>query len=214
MPSQSPDSTLRKRSGSLKTSRTPLDLISDHPAIKPIAPSPSDPSNLSASGSKATAIAPPSVASRILHILLKPVYFILFALLHIGHEIAISFFTMKTYIKVFFMPHKYPSSPLLVRVLRDDLSIGLAKKPKHLAVILPAASLSEEEEETWHSRVSELAQWSVTAGIKCLSVMRTDALIPEFLELLQERIDFEMKEFYKEETTVPEVRVRALGPVH
>ncbi|KAF9359540.1 hypothetical protein BGX26_012088 [Mortierella sp. AD094] len=210
MPSQNPDTTLRNRSGSLKTSRTPMDLIADHPDIKPVESS-------SESGSTPKSVNPPapspSVANRVLHILLKPFYFILFALLHIIHELAISLRSMKTYVQVFFMPHKFPTSPGIVRVMRKDLGTDLAKKPKHLAVILPAASISEEEEEEWHSRVSQLAQWSVASGIKCLSIMRTDALNPELLELLQERVDFEMKEFYKEEKIVPVARVRALRPV-
>ncbi|KAG0004573.1 hypothetical protein BGZ79_008824 [Entomortierella chlamydospora] len=208
MPSQDPDTTLRNRSGPPKTLRTPADLAADHPEIEPVVSS----STVSGSTHKGVnSSASPSVASRIFHILLKPFYFILFALLHILHELAVSLRSMKTYVQVFIMAHKFPTSPGVVRVFWKDLGTDLAKKPKHLAVILPAASTSDGEEEEWHSRVSQLAQWSVASGIKCLSVMRTDD--PEFLELLKERIDYELKEFYKEEKVIPEVRVRALRPV-
>ncbi|KAF9092811.1 hypothetical protein BGX27_001722 [Mortierella sp. AM989] len=237
MPSQSSATTLRKRAGSssrdtstqqtdvtssrnankeqLKTSRSPIELISDHPAIMPVAP-PSKSKALGAADSTTTSSSTslsPSVTHRILHILLKPFYFLLFVILHLGHELVISARSMKAYVQVFFLPHIFPTSPGVVRVLRKDLGTDLTKKPQHLAVILPAASLSEEEEEEWHSRVSQLAQWSVASGIKCLSIMRTDSLIPEHFELLQERIDFEMKEFYKEERNVPVARVRTLRPV-
>lgn len=198
MPSQSSATTLRKRAGSpsrdtstqqtdvtssrnankeqLKTSRSPIELISDHPAIMPVAP-PSKSKALGAADSTTTSSSTslsPSVAHRILHILLKPFYFLLFVILHLGHELVISARSMKAYVQVFFLPHIFPTSPGVVRVLRKDLGTDLTKKPQHLAVILPAASLSEEEEEEWHSRVSQLAQWSVASGIKCLSIMRTD----------------------------------------
>jgi hypothetical protein len=81
---------------------------------------------------------------------------------------------MKTMVQVFFLPHLFPVAPELVRILRGDLGTDLKKKPKHLAVILPANSTSDEEEEDWHTKVAQLAQWSVACGIQCLSVMRTD----------------------------------------
>ncbi|KAG0358965.1 hypothetical protein BGZ54_010201, partial [Gamsiella multidivaricata] len=82
---------------------------------------------------------------------------------------------MKTLVQVFFLPHKFPTAPEIVRVLRQDLGEGLEKQPKHLAVILPAdASSSEQEEEEWHAKVAQLVQWSVASGVKCLSIMRTD----------------------------------------
>ncbi|KAG0329264.1 hypothetical protein BGZ99_002813 [Dissophora globulifera] len=126
---------------------------------------------------------------------------------------------MKTLVQVFFLPHIFPTAPELVRVLRKDLGSDLVKKPKHLAVIMPASALvdgelsSEEEEEDWHAKVAQLAQWSVASGVKCLSIMRTEPIPLEIVEMLQERINDSLAEFYKEEKFVPTARVRTLRPV-
>ncbi|KAF9984830.1 hypothetical protein BGZ65_012518 [Modicella reniformis] len=120
---------------------------------------------------------------------------------------------MKTLVQVFFLPHLFPVAPELVRILRADLGTDLVKKPKHVAVILPANSSSETEEEEWHAKVAQLVQWSVASGIKCLSVMRTDPLHPQLVELLQERINDSLADFYKEEKSVPVARVRTLRSV-
>ncbi|KAI7817083.1 Decaprenyl diphosphate synthase-like protein [Gamsiella multidivaricata] len=205
----------------LKSLRTPSDLIAAHPAIKPLsrpATSPfeveDDASTTTTTPTSAAAVFTPSIALRILHVLLKPFYFLLFALLHLGHELLISARTMKTLVQVFFLPHKFPTAPEIVRVLRQDLGEGLEKQPKHLAVILPAdASSSEQEEEEWHAKVAQLVQWSVASGVKCLSIMRTDPLHPQVVDALQERIDDSLVEFYREEGAVPVARVRTLRPV-
>ncbi|KAF9435288.1 hypothetical protein BGZ76_006565 [Entomortierella beljakovae] len=249
MPAQSSESALRNRGGALtketsalqtgassqgngskeklKTSRTPLELLADHPDIKPVTStstsssstttssslSPGSTTILSESGKANSTIASPPFSTRILHILLKPFYFLLFVILHLGHELMISGRTIKTCVEVFFLPHWFPSSPGVVRVLKNDLGTQLEKKPKHLAIILPASHLSEQDEETWHKEVSELAQWSVATGIQCLSIMRTDPLSADLTDLLQERIEYELKEFYKEERSIPVVQVRTLKPV-
>ena len=137
-----------------------------------------------------------SVGGTVLYYLAKPFSFLVFVLIHLSLELMTSARTMKTMVQVFFLPHLFPGAPELVRILRKDLGQGsnnnsdssdngtkvsssspaplLAKLPKHLAVILPANSTSEDEEEEWHATVAQLAQWSVASGIKCLSIMRTD----------------------------------------
>jgi len=200
MPSPSSETALRRRAGS-PTREVPQDsptvvsarntgeknpslrttdqLISDHPEIEPVHGSPSEEqeaatTTTSSSGDGASTTPSPSIGSWILSILLKPFYFLIFAILHLGHELAISVRTMKTLLQVFFLPHLFPVAPQLVRILRGDLGTDLEKKPSHLAVILPANSTSEAEEEEWHANVAQLVQWSVASGIRCLSVMRTD----------------------------------------
>ncbi|KAF9365965.1 hypothetical protein BGX34_007169 [Mortierella sp. NVP85] len=240
MPSPSSETALRRRAGS-PTREVPQDsptvvsarntgeknpslrttdqLIADHPEIEPVHGSPSEKqeaatTTTSPSGDgPSTTTPPPSIGSWILSILLKPFYFLIFAILHLGHELAISARTMKTLLQVFFLPHLFPVAPQLVRILRGDLGTDLEKKPKHLAVILPANSTSEAEEEEWHANVAQLVQWSVASGIRCLSVMRTDPLHPQLVPLLQERINDTLAEFYKEERSVPVARVRTLRPV-
>ncbi|KAF9154707.1 hypothetical protein BG015_000162 [Linnemannia schmuckeri] len=220
----------------LKTSRTAADLIADHPAIKPIIPaSQGTSSSLSTqaghsteeisgtsftrTATTTTATSSPSIASRIIHILLKPFYFLLFALLHLGHELVISTRTMKTLVQVFFLPHLFPVAPELVRIVRKDVGPDLVKKPTHLAVITQKSGITltgevdETEEDEWHARVAQLAQWSSAVGIKTLSIMRNTPLHPEDLEALQDRIDHTMKDFYKEEKRVPIALVRTLRPV-
>ncbi|KAG0242406.1 hypothetical protein BGX31_000328 [Mortierella sp. GBA43] len=236
MPSQDSATGLRKRAGSpTRTTveehkfRTHTELIADHPEIQPQSstssandPSEGEGSSLDATTSGTTttttttspsASLSPSIGSRILSILFKPFYFLIFVILHLGHELAISARTMKTMVQVFFLPHLFPVAPELVRILRGDLGTDLKKKPKHLAVILPANSTSDEEEEDWHTKVAQLAQWSVACGIQCLSVMRTDPLHPLVIEPLQERIDHSLEQFYKEESSVPVALVRTLRPV-
>jgi hypothetical protein len=180
----------------LKTSRTAADLIADHPAIKPVAIPASQGTPLSSSSSSTqaghstgefsgttarttTATTPfSSIASRIIHILLKPFYFLLFALLHLSHELIVSTRTMKTLVQVFFLPHLFPVAPELVRIVRKDVGTELAKKPTHLAVITQKSGITltgevdETEENEWHARVAQLAQWSSAVGIKTLSIMR------------------------------------------
>ncbi|KAG0376961.1 hypothetical protein BGX24_006943 [Mortierella sp. AD032] len=224
----------------LKTSRTAADLIADHPAIKPVT---SSCSSSSTTGTEATSTSSsaegeystetttateargpitassPSIASRILHILLKPFYFLLFALLHLGHELVISTRTMKTLFQVFFLPHLFPVAPELVRIVRKDVGTDLAKTPAHLAVITQKSGLTltgevdETEEDEWHVRVAQLVEWSSAVGIKTLSVMRNSTLHPEDLEALQDRIDYSLKQFYREEKKVPIALVRTLRPV-
>ncbi|KAF9921988.1 hypothetical protein FBU30_007930 [Linnemannia zychae] len=217
-----------------KTSRTAADLIAAHPAIKPInseaslissssSSSPSEgvssDSTIAGAGIRASAtVNSPSLFSRILHILLKPFYFILFALLHLGHELAVSMRTMKTLLQVFFLPHLFPIAPELVRIVRQDVGT-LDKQPSHLAVVTQRSGITlsgevdETEEEEWHVRVSQLALWSSAIGIKTLSIMRNSPLHPEDLEALQDRINHSMKAFYKEEKKVPVALVRTLRPV-
>ncbi|KAF8925004.1 hypothetical protein BGZ58_001230 [Dissophora ornata] len=204
-----------------KTARSPEELIAAHPSIKPLAHAPATESPSSTTTTAGTTFASTkapanSVASRILNILFKPFYFLLFAILHLGHEIMVSARTMKTLVQVFCLPHQFPISPGLTRVLRKDLGEDLVKKPRHLAVIMPvneSGEGSEEEEEAWHEKVAQLAQWSVASGIKCLSIMRTDPLHPQLVELLQERVTDALADFYKEEKSVPVARVRTLRPV-
>lgn len=119
---------------------------------------------------------PPTITSRIINVLFKPLHFLLFALLHIGLELMVSARTMKTLAQVFFLPHLFPVAPELVRILRQDIQLEkMAKLPKHLAVILPAGNASSEsEEDEWAGQVAQLAQWAVASGIECLSIMRTD----------------------------------------
>ncbi|KAF9908315.1 hypothetical protein EC991_009959 [Linnemannia zychae] len=216
----------------LKTSRTAADLIADHPSIKPFATGTTAPTGEEQDSTSTTAsetearegpptipASSPSMASRILHILLKPFYFLLFALLHLGHELAISFRTMKTLLQVFFLPHLFPVAPELARIVRKDIGNDLSKKPTHLAVITQKSGLTltgevdETEEDEWHVRVAQLVEWSSAAGIKTLSVMRNAPLHPEDLEALQDRIDHSLKEFYREEKKVPIALVRTLRPV-
>ncbi|KAF9123406.1 hypothetical protein BGW39_008990 [Mortierella sp. 14UC] len=214
----------------LKTSRTAADLIADHPAIKPVTAGATTSTEEEEQDSTATAASetearggptttPPSIASRILHILFKPFYFLLFALLHLGHELAISFRTMKTLLQVFFLPHLFPVAPELVRIVRKDVGSDLSKKPTHLAVITQKSGLTltgevdETEEDEWHVRVAQLVEWSSAVGIKTLSVMRNAPLHPEDLEALQDRIDYSLKQFYKEEKKVPVALVRTFCPV-
>lgn len=180
--------------------------MADHPDIKPTTNSSSSSSSIA-----------PSSASKLLHLLLKPFYFLLFVLLHLGHELMISARTMKTLCQVFFLPHLFPVAPELVRVLRMDLEDNkkpLAKKPTHLAVALAVAvENGAQGDEDWEAKVVQLAQWSVASGIKTLSIMRNDAIHPEALESLQEHIDYSIKLFYKEEKSVPVVLARTLSPV-
>ncbi|KAH7047744.1 Decaprenyl diphosphate synthase-like protein [Linnemannia elongata] len=217
----------------LKTLRTAADLMADHPAIKPVIPASQETpfsSSTQATGETSgtsftrtttttTTASSPSIASRILHILLKPFYFLLFALLHLGHELVISTRTMKTLLQVFFLPHLFPVAPELVRIVRKDLGEDLVKKPKHLAVITEKSGITltgevdETEEDEWHAKVAQLAQWSSAVGIKTLSIMRNAPLHPEDLEALQDRIDHTMKDFYKEEKRIPIALVRTLRPV-
>ncbi|KAG0341905.1 hypothetical protein BG004_005857, partial [Podila humilis] len=180
----------------LKTTRSPSDLMADHPEI---------------TNSTETTTTTRTTASTISHILLKPFYFILFVLLHLGHELAVSFRTMKTLLAVFFLPHLFPVAPEIVRVLRMDLEEEgganpkpLAKKPRHLAVILPVAKEEGEKgDEEWEAKVALFCQWSVGSGIKTVSIMRQDAIDPEALESLQEYLTHSLKNFYKEEKSVP-----------
>ncbi|KAG0311293.1 hypothetical protein BGZ97_011944 [Linnemannia gamsii] len=126
---------------------------------------------------------------------------------------------MKTLVQVFFLPHLFPVAPELVRIVRKDVGTELAKKPTHLAVITQKSGITltgevdETEENEWHARVAQLAQWSSAVGIKTLSIMRNAPLDPEDLEALQDRIDHTMKDFYKEEKRVPIALVRTLCPV-
>ncbi|KAF9089467.1 hypothetical protein BGX23_006653 [Mortierella sp. AD031] len=217
----------------LKTSRTAADLIADHPAIKPVistqGPSsfptttqsgPSTATDASSTPTRTTATASsPSIGNRILHILLKPFYFLLFALLHLGHELMISIRTMKTLCQVFFLPHVFPVSPELVRIVRADVGQDLVKKPTHLAVITQRAGVTltgevdESEEEEWAARVAQFSQWSVATGIRTLSIMRDFPLHPLAVRSLQERINDSLADFYKEEKNVPVALVRTLRPV-
>ncbi|CAO3563286.1 unnamed protein product [Mortierella alpina] len=157
---------------------------------------------------------PPTLSSRILNILFKPLYFLAFALLHIGLELLVSARTMKTLAQVFFLPHLFPVAPELVRILRQDIQLEkMTKIPKHLAVILPAGDASSEgEEDEWAGQVGQLAQWAVASGIKCLSIMRTDPLHPELVSVLQDRITDSIADFYREEKVVPVALVRTLSP--
>ncbi|KAF9577052.1 hypothetical protein BGW38_007991 [Lunasporangiospora selenospora] len=222
---------------SIPKSRTFQDFMGDHPTLKPRPRTTSltfEGLGSNKSTTAGTATPPSSIAAldssenfflaglwRILHLLLlKPIYFLAYAILIIVHELGVSARTMGTYLKVFFLPHKYPVSPELVRILRDDLDCSLAKKPRHLAVILTAETTfmapegpSEAEEDAWQERVSCLAQWAAASDIKCLSILRTDPISPESLEVLQERIEFEMARFYKEEKAVPVALVRTLTPI-
>ncbi|KAF9942095.1 hypothetical protein BGZ67_003105 [Mortierella alpina] len=158
-------------------------------------------------------LAPPSVTSRILNILFKPFHFLVFALLHIGLELMVSARTMKTLVQVFFLPHLFPVAPEVVRILRQDLDLDkMTKIPKHLAVVLPAGNeSSESEEDEWAGQVAQLAQWATASGIKCLSIMRTDPLHPELVEVLQDRITDSIADFYREEKIVPVALARTLG---
>ncbi|KAG0054635.1 hypothetical protein BGZ83_010763 [Gryganskiella cystojenkinii] len=245
MTTEEPTSTLRWRGGDaaeetttshselkkiekLKTLRTVKELISDHPEIQRVT-STSTTSTTTTTTTTTLKTKAASAAGTVLYYLLKPVFFLTFALLHLWNELMISARTMKTMAQVFFLPHLFPTSPELVRILRKDLRITstdqsnantasgtalLAKLPKHLAVILPADSTSEAEEEEWHSIVAQLAQWSVASGIKCLSIMRTDALTVPMVQLLREGINDHIAEFYKEEPKkTPVVLVRTLRPV-
>ncbi|KAI1312233.1 hypothetical protein EDD11_003033 [Mortierella claussenii] len=209
------------------------ELMADHPAIKPLIHQDDGLSAEAAAGATdtrpaATSIShpPPSVRSlqtffnRVLDLLLKPIYFIPFAILHIGLELMVSVRTMKTFLQVFFLPHQFPIAPELNRILQRDLGNDLQKRPKHLAVILSqdgggggGGGGGEDQEEEWHARVAQLVQWSVASGVKCLSVMRVDPIPQEWVELLQERIDDALAEFYKEESHVPTARVRTLNPI-
>ncbi|GJJ69130.1 dehydrodolichyl diphosphate syntase complex subunit NUS1 [Entomortierella parvispora] len=255
-------STLRRRGGDAAETtdsasskldkpktRTPQELMTKFPDVKPILPSTAiteaDPSHERTKTAQTASTLPSSnnssrsVGGTVLHYLAKPFSFLVFVLIHLCLEIMTSARTMKTMVQVFFLPHLFPASPELVRILRKDLGQPgsanndhnddhnnsrhgtkispaplLAKLPKHLAVILPADSTSDDHEEEWHETVAQLAQWSVASGIKCLSVMRNDPLSPPLVQYLQERINDEMAEFYKEEPrSVPVALVRTLSPV-
>ncbi|KAF9977477.1 hypothetical protein BGZ73_005864 [Actinomortierella ambigua] len=181
-------------------------LIAEHPAIHPIKSSEGE------KGESAT-VAPGSskreIAFTVLHIILKPIYFLLFVLLHIGNELLISLRSLRTILRTWFLAHKYPISPPVVRLLREDLDGQLAKKPNHLAVVLPAL---HGDEDTWQDRVAELAQWSIATGIKCLSIMRTDAITTENLVYLQARVDDSIAEFFQEDKVIPVALARTLSP--
>ncbi|KAF9193133.1 hypothetical protein BGZ51_004105 [Haplosporangium sp. Z 767] len=206
------------------TTRSTQDLLDAYPAIKPLTTIPATttaPTLETTAGTRVSSKprAPPtgpSVGSQIVQFLLKPLYFLLFAIFHIGHELMLSFKTMKTMTEVFFLPHKFPVAPEIVRILREDLGRETIKKPRHLAAILPASDMvepSEAEEEEWQANVARLAQWSVASGIQCLSIMRTEPLHPVLLESLQERVNHSLAEFYREEQVVPVALVRTLSPV-
>ncbi|KAF9896108.1 hypothetical protein BX616_008120, partial [Lobosporangium transversale] len=174
------DDVSRKTTRQYKT-KAPEELIKEHPAIKPMVPLTSSTETTKvtsaySSTSKALTIVKPSLASRLVSLLMKPVYFLPFAVFHVGLELLLSAKTMKTYFQVFFMPFQFPAAPEVARVLRKDLGTDLAKKPKHLAVILPqdSTTTSEEQEEEWHAEVAQLVQWSLACDIECLSIMRTD----------------------------------------
>ncbi|KAG9069353.1 hypothetical protein KI688_010253 [Linnemannia hyalina] len=226
--------TVKQEQQSLKTLRTAADLIADHPAIKPVIPDSQETETSFSSSTQATeeetsgtlftrttttTTSSSSIASRILHILLKPFYFLIFVILHLGHELVISARTMKTLFQVFFLPHLFPVAPELVRIVRKDVGEDVVKKPTHLAVITEKSGITltgevdETEENEWHAKVAQLAQWSSAVGIKTLSIMRNSPLDPEDLEALQDRIDHTMKDFYKEERRVPIALVRTLRPV-
>ncbi|KAG0362111.1 hypothetical protein BG005_006606 [Podila minutissima] len=218
--SSTPGANLRRRGGDsedasevLKTFRSHATLMADHPDIKPMA----SPTSTTTTATTSSSSSSPSSATKLLHFLLKPFYFLLFVLLHLGHELMVSVGTMKTLFQVFFLPHLFPVSPEIVRVLRMDLEddkAPLAKKPAHLAVVLAVAvENGAQGDEDWEAKVAQLAQWAVASGIRTLSIMRNDAIHPEALESLQEHIDHSIKQFYKEEKNVPVMLVRTLTPV-
>ncbi|KAG0260495.1 hypothetical protein BG011_001864 [Mortierella polycephala] len=211
-------------SESNNTTRSTQALLDAHPAIKPLTIIPAATAASSLKTTAGTRVSPkptappagPSVGSQIVQFLLKPLYFLLFAIFHIGHELMLSFKTMKTMTQVFFLPHKFPIAPELVRILREDLGREAIKKPRHLATILPASDMvepSESDEENWQTNVARLAQWSVASGIQCLSIMRTEPLHPGLLESLQKRVNHSLAEFYREEKEVPVALIRTLSPV-
>ncbi|KAG0234799.1 hypothetical protein BGW41_000978 [Actinomortierella wolfii] len=187
------------------TLKTTDELIAEHPAVHPLKSTDKDQreSTVDTSSKK-------ELAFTVLHIVLKPVYFLLFLLLHIGNELLISLRTLKTILRTWFLAHKYPVSPPEVRLLREDLEGQLAKKPSHLAVILP---VMHGDEDTWQERVAELAQWSIATGIKCLSIMRTDAITADNLENLQTRMDYSIADFFQADNVTPIALARTLSPV-
>ncbi|KAG0032066.1 hypothetical protein BGZ81_011743 [Podila clonocystis] len=198
--SSTPGANLRRRgadsvdvSKDFKATRSRAAMMAEHPDIKPSS----------------------STSTKLLHLLLKPFYFLLFVLLHLGHELMVSARTMKTLCQVFFLPHQFPVAPEVVRVLQSDLEEApLTKKPIHLAVVLAVAvENGAQGDEDWELKVTQLAQWAVASGIRTLSIMRNDPIHPEALESLQEHIDHSIKLFYKEEKKVPVVLTRTLTPV-
>ncbi|KAG0338035.1 hypothetical protein BG000_004623, partial [Podila horticola] len=176
--SSTPGANLRRRGGDpvdapeqLKTSRSHAALMADHSDIKPTA----SPTSTTTTSTRSNAS---SAATKLFHLLLKPFYFLLFVLLHLGHELMISVGTMKTLCQVFFLPHLFPIAPEIVRVLRMDLEddkAPLTKIPAHLAVVLAVAvENGTQGDEDWEAKVAQLAQWAVASGIRTLSIMRND----------------------------------------
>ncbi|KAF9425090.1 hypothetical protein BGZ94_007852 [Podila epigama] len=199
----------------LKTTRSHATLMADHPDIKPLATS----SESTSAATDASASSRSTLqGNQIVHYLLKPFYFLLFVLLHLGHEVMISWRTFKILLQVFFLPNQFPVAPEVVRVLRMDLEGKdkelLTKRPSHLAVVLPVAKEDGAQgDEDWEKKVVSLAQWSVASGIKTLSIMRADTIEQEMLESLQEHIEFELKKFYIEEKSQPVILARTLKPL-